>query len=50
MIEVNQRQAPGEKGYRLGAFRFAVGDSWVEIRNDAADGYVIADAVQWLPQ
>src|SRR5439155_5348025 len=47
-IRVNQRQAPGEKGYRLGEFRFAVGDAWVEIRNDAADGYVIADAVQWL--
>jgi FAD dependent oxidoreductase len=48
MIRVNQRQAHGEKGFRLGEFRFAAGDSWVEIRNDGADGYVIADAVQWV--
>jgi FAD dependent oxidoreductase len=48
MIRINQRQAPGEKGFRLGEFRFTVGDTWVDIRNDGADGYVIADAVQWV--
>ena len=49
-FRVNQRLAHDEKGHRLGTFRFGVGECWVEIRNDAADGYVIADAVQWIPQ
>ncbi|NBR43104.1 MAG: xanthan lyase, partial [Verrucomicrobia bacterium] len=33
-----------------GTFEFAAGkDSWVEIGNAGTDGYVIVDAVQWLP-
>ena len=50
-VRVNQRQAPqGGRGFRLGVFPFAAGtQGWVEIRNDGADGYVIADAVQFVP-
>ncbi len=50
-IRVNQRQAlKNNQGFRLGVFDFSAGDQgWVEIRNDGADGFVIADAVQWLP-
>jgi hypothetical protein len=34
----------------LGVYSFAAGEAgWVEIRNDGADGHVIADAVQLLP-
>jgi hypothetical protein len=49
-VRVNQRQAlKGEQGRLLGVFMFAAGeDGWVEIRNDGADGYVIADAVQFV--
>ncbi len=50
MVRVNQRQAHERKGVRLGIFRFAAEAGWVEVRNDAADGYVIADAVQWIPE
>jgi hypothetical protein len=50
MVRVNQRQSHEGKGARLGAFRFAAEGGWVEVRNDGADGYVIADAVQWIPQ
>ena len=50
MIRVNQRLAVDEKGQRLGAYRFEAGACWVEIRNDTADGFVIADAVQWIPK
>lgn len=50
MVRVNQRKAHEGKGARLGAFRFDAGAGWVEVRNDAADGYVIADAVQWIPE
>ncbi len=50
-VRVNQREAPkGGRGFRLGVFPFAAGtEGWVEIRNDGADGYVIADTVQFLP-
>jgi hypothetical protein len=49
-IHVNQRQPAGAKGHLLGVFRFETGASgYVEVRNDGADGYVVADAVQWLP-
>jgi hypothetical protein len=34
----------------VGTYSFAEGDGgWVEIRNDGADGHVIADAVQFVP-
>jgi hypothetical protein len=50
-IKVNQRQASKDgQAVSLGVFRFAAGESaWVEIRNADTDGYVIADAVQFLP-
>jgi hypothetical protein len=50
-IRVDQRR-PTKDGAPivLGSFAFAEGDGgWVEIRNDGADGHVIADAVQFLP-
>ena len=50
---VNQRQEPPiDKSFiSLGKFRFEPGKpAWVEITNDGADGHVIADAVQLLPQ
>ncbi len=49
-VRVNQRKAfRGDEGVRLGVFRFEAGEAgWVEIRNDGADGYVIADAVQFV--
>ncbi len=51
MIRVNQKQAPSSgPAHVLGIFAFAAGEAgFVEIRNDGADGFVIADAVQWLP-
>jgi hypothetical protein len=50
-VRVNQRQAQPVKGLRLGLFDFeAGGEGWVEVRNDDANGYVIADAVQWVAQ
>jgi hypothetical protein len=49
-IRVNQRQGHADKGYRLGVFNFEPGKAAVEVRNDDANGYVIADAVQWIPQ
>ncbi|HWY86156.1 MAG TPA: FAD-dependent oxidoreductase [Gemmataceae bacterium] len=48
-MHVNQKLA-AKDGFRLGSFQFGAADEgWVEIRNDAADGFVIADAVQWIP-
>ena len=50
-IRVDQRRPLKDGGpIVLGTFSFAEGDAgWVEIRNDGADGHVIADAVQFLP-
>jgi hypothetical protein len=51
-VRVNQK-APWKGGRppSLGVFDFAAGDAgWVEVRNDDADGYVIADAVQLVPK
>jgi hypothetical protein len=49
-VRVNQKLAHDGKGVRLGVFAFDAGKKgYVEIRNDGADGYVIADAVQWIP-
>jgi hypothetical protein len=48
-FRLNQRNAPGANGHLLGSFNFDRGKSgYVEVRNDGADGYVIADAVQWI--
>jgi hypothetical protein len=50
-IRVNQRRSVGsEQSLQLGVFNFASGaKGWVEIRNDETDGYVVADAVQFVP-
>ncbi|MFM7209512.1 MAG: FAD-dependent oxidoreductase [Verrucomicrobiota bacterium] len=51
-VTVNQKSAPsGDKPFHpLGTFDFKSGrEGWVEISNAGSDGYVIADAVQWLP-
>jgi FAD dependent oxidoreductase len=50
-IRVNQRQ-PTKDGAPivLGVFSFEAGDAgWVTLKNDLADGHVIADAVQFVP-
>jgi hypothetical protein len=52
-VYVNQQEAPaGPDGVHVvGTFRFDAGQSgWLEIRNDATTGHVIADAAQWLAQ
>jgi hypothetical protein len=49
---VNQRKVPPLDGawVSLGTFRFEKGKTGsVEIGNQDADGYVISDAVLWLP-
>lgn len=48
-VRVNQKPGGGDKGHRLGAYAFTPDTAFVEIRNDGANGHVIADAVQWLP-
>jgi FAD dependent oxidoreductase len=51
-VRVNQRQAPPDPGpfLSLGIFRFAKGsEGSVTVSNRDTDGYVIADAVQFLP-
>jgi len=51
-IKVNQKQTPKIDGafISLGAFRFEKGTKgYVKIRNNDADGYVVIDAVQWIP-
>jgi hypothetical protein len=48
-VLVNQKQAHNGKGVSLGVFAFDAGKvGHVEVRNDGANGYVIADAVQWI--
>ena len=50
-ININQRK-PIEDGkpINLGIFTLRAGETdWVMLRNDRADGHVIADAVQFLP-
>ena len=51
-LRVNQRLAPKNgPGLSLGVFDFAAGEQgWVEVRNDDADGFVVADAVQFVPR
>jgi hypothetical protein len=51
-VKVDQRKAPtlDQAFVSLGTFRFEKGTSgYVEVSNRGADGYVIIDAVQWLP-
>jgi hypothetical protein len=46
---VNQRlPLAGGKPLRLGTYDLGA-DSWVEVRTEGTDGYVIADAVQFVP-
>jgi FAD dependent oxidoreductase len=52
VVRVNQRTAPTLDGafVALGTYRFAKGQAgYVEMGNAGADGYVVIDAVQWLP-
>lgn len=49
-ITLNQRVRPEDDPFHpIGEFRFDAGkDGYVEIRTEGTDGYVIADAVQWI--
>ncbi len=56
MLRVNQREPikPADladgRGLLLAAYEFAAdGKEWVEVRNEDTNGYVIADAVQFIP-
>ncbi len=50
-VLVDQRIAPPIEGtwIRLGTWAFAPGETEVTVSNEGTDGYVIADAVQFLP-
>ena len=51
-VRINQRVEPPIDGMflSLGTFRFdAGGAAHVEITNAGTDGYVVVDALQWLP-
>jgi hypothetical protein len=51
-LTINQRETPPEKNLLkpLGVFRFEKGNTgFVEISNQDTNGYVIADAIQFLP-
>ncbi len=49
---INQKTVPpiGELWTSVGTFEFPAGDAAVVISNPGTDGYVVIDAVQWLPQ
>jgi hypothetical protein len=52
-LTLDQRKAPSIDGASeaVGTFRFVAGrDGWVEISNAGTNGYVVIDAVQWLPE
>jgi hypothetical protein len=52
-IHVDQRKTPPIDGrfISLGKFRFEAGDQWfVMVSTDGADGFVVADAVQFLSE
>ena len=51
-VRVDQRKPVAGGGpIVVGVFRFEAGESgWVELRDDGADGHVIADAVQFAPR
>ncbi len=48
---VNQKQRPSDLPFvSLGVYEFGAGaEGWVEVATEGADGFVVADAVQWLP-
>lgn len=49
-IKVNQKEALKGESLSLGVFELEAGTkNWVEVRNTGANGYVVADAVQFLP-
>jgi hypothetical protein len=49
-VRINQKLTHKGDGVRLGVFAFDAGKTgYVEVRNDGANGFVIADAVQWIP-
>jgi len=51
-VTVNQKKAPAgaHQFHAVGTFTFKAGkSSWVEISNEGTKGFVIIDAVQWLP-
>jgi hypothetical protein len=50
-VTVDQRKPLKDGGgFKLGVFAFAEGEKgYVEVRNEDTDGYVIADAVQFVP-
>lgn len=47
-LRVNQRIKPGPEGLDLGEFRFEARGE-VRLSNAGANGFVVADAAQWLP-
>ena len=48
-VRISQRRVdPGRTYSLLGRYPFGL-DSTVSISNDAADGYVVIDAVEWIP-
>lgn len=50
-VTVNQRTRGAEPFASLGTFDFAAGTAaTVTVTNAGADGYVVIDAVQWLPR
>jgi hypothetical protein len=50
-VRIDQRKPTKDNGpIVLGIYAFNEGElGWVEIRNDATDGFVIADAIQFIP-
>lgn len=50
-VTVNQRKKPPIDGLwvSLGTFEFAKGRAFVAVGNAGADGFVVIDAVQWVP-
>jgi hypothetical protein len=50
-VTVNQREAPtiGGNFISLGTFAFNADHAVVTVSNKGSDGYVVIDAVQWLP-
>lgn len=50
VVKVNQRNAPADGLFEpLGEFNFGAGQAVVQISNVGSDGYVVADAVRWVP-
>ena len=51
-VTIDQRKAPGDDGeFRsLGVYEFTTQNAAVVVSNKHADGYVVIDAVQWLPK